>query len=54
MSYSGVGSIVTVLASFNGSSGALYSSTIFYGCDFKPEKKYACSKLSKYQIDLYS
>ncbi|XP_076056924.1 transmembrane 7 superfamily member 3-like [Oratosquilla oratoria] len=45
VSYSGVGAVVSVVASANESHGVLYSSAVSYGCDFIPEEAYNCTKL---------
>ncbi|KAG0725594.1 Transmembrane 7 superfamily member 3 [Chionoecetes opilio] len=45
VSYSGVGAVVTVVVSYNGSNGTLYSSGVSYGCNFIDAEKYRCTKL---------
>lgn len=45
VSYSGVGAVVTVVVSYNGSNGTLYSSGVSYGCNFIDAEKYSCTKL---------
>lgn len=45
VSYSGVGAVMTVVVSYNGSSGTMYSSGVSYGCNFIEAQEYRCTKL---------
>ena len=47
VSYSGVGAVITVVVSYNGSNGTLYSSGVSYGCNFIDAAKYSCTKLGE-------
>lgn len=47
VSYSGVGAVVTVVVSYNGSNGTLYSSAVSYGCNFIDAAEYRCTKLGE-------
>lgn len=47
VSYSGVGAVVTVVVSYNGSNGTLYSSGVSYGCNFIDAQEYRCTKLGE-------